>query len=89
MISEANILPSSVVFIDDNPVERLSVLESLPGIRCIGSHPYTIRRTLLWSSETQVSSISNESANRTAMIKAQVERNDLEKKVSRGDFYYH
>jgi HAD superfamily phosphatase (TIGR01681 family) len=50
-IAEANVLPSSVVFIDDNPVERASVKEAIPEIRVLGAPQYLWRDTLLRSSD--------------------------------------
>lgn len=86
IISDVNVLSGSVVFIDDNPVERAIVEESLPGIRTLGSDLYSIRRILLWSSETQVPSISSESAKRTEMIRAQVDREGARKLMPRAEF---
>lgn len=85
-IAEANVLPTSVVFVDDNPIERESVKAAIPGIRTLGSWHYDWRRILLWSSETQVAHISGESANRNAMIGAQVERETARAGLSRTEF---
>jgi len=87
IIGVVNVLPSSVIFIDDNPVERDVVKQSFPGIRVLGKYPYFLRRILLWSLETQTASFTNESSNRTEMIKAQVERETLRRTLlSREDF---
>jgi FkbH-like protein len=85
-IAEANVLPSSVVFIDDNPVERASVKEAIPEIRVLGAPQYLWRDTLLRSSETQVPSITAESSRRSEMIKAQVAREHSRIKLGREDF---
>ena len=74
LMAAMNLLPRSVVFIDDNPVERASVRNAFPEIRVLGRHPYYLRQTLLWSSETQVISVTDESSKRTEMIQAQLER---------------
>lgn len=74
VLREANLLPHNALFIDDNPLERVAVLEAFPGIRVLGSNPYLWRRILLWSSETQVPVVTQESAARTEMIRAQVHR---------------
>src|ERR1019366_4237781 len=68
IIRQANLTSKSVVFVDDNPVEREAVRSSIPGIRVIGSNPYATRRILLWSSETQVLTLSEESVRRDEMI---------------------
>jgi FkbH-like protein len=86
VIAAANVLPSSVVFVDDNPVERASVRAAYPTIRTIGANQYYIRRLLLWSSETQVATVTDESARRTEMMQAQTQREDERKTLSREDF---
>ena len=86
IIHQVNVLPSSTVFIDDNPVERAAIEAAFPGIRTLGADLYGIRRTLLWSAETQVPFISDESGRRTEMIRAQVVREETRKMVSRAEF---
>jgi FkbH-like protein len=86
IIATANLLPKSVVFIDDNPVERESVKAGFPGIRVLGNDPYRVKRVLLWSSETQVRSVTDESARRTVLMKQQAAREDQRKAMSREDF---
>lgn len=86
LLAEVNLLPGSVVFIDDNPVEREAVKRAFPEMRVFGSNPYLWRRILLWSSETQTSTITAESANRSQMIQAQSKRESRRKTQSRADF---
>jgi FkbH-like protein len=86
MLNEVNLLPKSVVYIDDNPVERAAICAAFPGVRAFGPEPLLWRRILLWSPETQVPSITAESSVRTAMVQAQVERETQRKKLSRGEF---
>jgi FkbH-like protein len=86
IIATANLLPKNVVFIDDNPVERESVKAAFPGIRVLGNDPYTLKRVLLWSSETQVRSITDESSRRTALMKAQALREEERKVMTREEF---
>jgi FkbH-like protein len=81
-----NLLPKSVVFIDDNPVERAAVKAAFPEIRVLGPNPYLWRRILLWSPETQVASITAESAARTEMVQKQVEREEQRQHLSREEF---
>lgn len=73
-ITAANVLPSSVLYIDDNPVERAAVKALLPEVRLLGAPHLDWRRTLLWSPETQVPEISQESARRSEMVLAQGRR---------------
>ncbi|WP_375462534.1 HAD-IIIC family phosphatase [uncultured Methylobacterium sp.] len=86
ILEQVNVLPESAVFIDDNPVERDAVRRAFPGIRTLGADLYGIRRTLLWSAETQGPFISDESGRRTEMIQAQVRREDTRKALSREEF---
>ena len=86
LLGELNLLPRNVVFIDDNPVEREAVRAAFPDIRTFGPNPYVWRRILLWSAETQSAGITSESAARTDMVRAQVQRESHRKKVSREEF---
>jgi FkbH-like protein len=85
-IREANVLPDSVVYIDDNPVERAAVKALLPEVRTLGAPHLDWRRILLWSPETQLAEISSESAQRSEMVRAQVEREQDRKAMSYADF---
>jgi FkbH-like protein len=86
LLREMNLLPGNVLFVDDNPVERAGIQAAFPGMRVMGSNPYLWRRILLWSAETQVAGITAESAARTDMMRAQVEREGQRQQMSRGDF---
>jgi FkbH-like protein len=86
ILAEANLLPGSVVFIDDNPVERAAVKAAFPEMRVLGPNPYLWRRILLWAPETQVATITAESAARTEMVQRQVERETQRKRLSRQEF---
>jgi FkbH-like protein len=86
ILREVNLLPRSVVFVDDNPAERASIKSIFPDVRVLGSNPLVWRRVLLWSAETQVVSITAESAGRTEMVRAQVEREAQRQQLSREDF---
>jgi FkbH-like protein len=86
ILAQVNLLPKSVVFIDDNPVERAAVKAAFPEIRVLGPNPYLWRRILLWSPETQVATITSESAARTEMVQQQVQREEQRQRLSRADF---
>lgn len=86
ILTVVNVLPSSVVFLDDNPVERSAMQQAYPEMRILGRHPWYVRRTLLWSAETQVDVITTESGARTEMMQAQFEREDQRKRLSRTEF---
>lgn len=55
-------------------------------MRALGASPYALRRTLLWSAETQVPHITNESGRRTEMVQAQIVRETTRKRLSRAEF---
>jgi FkbH-like protein len=84
--AELNIKPKSVVFVDDNPVERAAVQAAIPDIRVIGSNPYLTRRILLWAPETQIMHLTSESASREEMVRGQIERETERKTLSREEF---
>ena len=74
ILQETNVLPCHSVFIDDNPRERDLVQREFPEARVLGDDLYLLRSTLLWSSETQLSTITVESAKRTQLIAQAIER---------------
>jgi FkbH-like protein len=86
IIRELNLLPRSTVFIDDNPVERAAVQAAFPDIRVLGADQYYLRRILLWAPETQVPTVTDESARRTEMIQAAGERESTRARLSRPEF---
>jgi FkbH-like protein len=86
LLAEVNLLPDSVSYVDDNPVERAAMGQAFPELRILdGSYQYW-RKTLLWSPETQVAYVTAESANRTDMIKAQIERDRLKPSMTVEEF---
>jgi FkbH-like protein len=86
ILAQVNLLPGNVVYIDDNPAERAAIKAAFPAIRVLGGTPLTWRRILLWSAETQVASITTESAARTEMVRAQVAREEQRQTLSRDEF---
>ena len=86
VLADVSLLPGSVVFIDDNPVERAAVSSAFPDIRVLGSNPYHLRRIMLWSSELQASNISSESLRRTEMVQSQTQRQAARQAMSRAEF---
>ncbi len=86
VLREVNLLPRSVVYVDDNPVERAAVKAAFPDVRVLGSHLYYLKRILQWSAETQVALVTEESSRRTEMVRAQVDRESLRSQASREEF---
>jgi FkbH-like protein len=52
----------------------------------IGANPYLTRRILLWSAETQVTSLTDESIKREDMVRSQIVREQERKTLSREEF---
>jgi len=86
ILEETNLLPGNALFIDDNPVERDAVRREFPEIRVLGEDLYGIREYLLSAPELDVPSVTEESASRTEMIRAQVDREESRKSMSREEF---
>lgn len=86
IMADVNLTPRNVVFVDDNPVERESVLAAYPGIRAIGNNPFTTRMILLNAPETQPRMVTAEAATRDAMIRRQKVRESDRGSMSREEF---
>jgi FkbH-like protein len=65
------------LFIDDHPVERDRVRQRLPEVEVWGEDPFALRRRLLNDPRLQLSRITVESAVRTDLVKAQLNRQHL------------
>jgi len=91
ILNECNILPENALFIDDNPREVYEVQKKFPKIRCLSGVQLDWRSIITLSPETQTESLTEESKNRTALIKSKIERDrikashtgNLEKRVER------
>jgi FkbH-like protein len=76
ILRETNLLAESVLFVDDNPVERAAMREAFPGIRVMDAPLAEWRRILLWAPELQRATITAEAAARTAMVQAGMAREE-------------
>jgi FkbH-like protein len=65
---------SAFVFVDDHPVERERVQTAFPDVWVLGEDPFSLRRTLLTDPRLQAAQITEESAARTDLVRAQLER---------------
>lgn len=72
--AELGFAPETFLFIDDNPVERDRVHQFLPELTIWGEDLFRLRRDLLTDPRLQVTKITTESASRTQMVKAQLDR---------------
>ena len=86
ILREVNLRPQNVVMVDDHPVERSAIQQQLPGVRVLGSHLYYLKRVLLWSPETQTPVITAESARKTDMVQAQLQREAVRQTLTHGEF---
>lgn len=86
ILRELNLRAENAVMIDDNPVERAAIQAGLPGVRVLGGQLYYLKRILLWSAETQQRAITSESARKTEMVQAQLQRESARKAMSREEF---
>jgi len=86
VLAQANLLPRSVVFVDDNPAERAAMSQAYPDMRILGADLYYLRRVLLWAPETQAPFITDESRGRAQTIQASVQRSAERSTLSREDF---
>jgi FkbH-like protein len=86
ILREMNLRPQNAVMIDDNPVERAAIQAAIPAVRVLGRHLYYLKRVLLWSAETQRGVITQESSQKTEMMRAQLERETHRKQLSQEEF---
>ena len=73
------------VFIDDHPVERERVRQELPQVDVLGEDPFALRHILLTDPRFQVLKLTEESAVRTDLVKAQLGR-ERQRAASGDDF---
>jgi FkbH-like protein len=68
----------ALVFIDDNPVERDRVRQFLPAVEVWGEDLLGLRRALLDDPRLQIARVTDESAKRTELVRAQLDRQRLQ-----------
>jgi FkbH-like protein len=86
MLTDINILPKHVVFLDDSQIERAAMKAAFPDVRVIETPHYYWRRILGCSAELQRPTITDESSRRTEMVQSQIGRERIRKAMSREDF---
>ena len=69
---------SSFVFVDDNPVERERVRQSLPEVETWGEDLFALRRLLLTDPRLQLPAVTEEAKIRTELVRAQLDRSKLQ-----------
>jgi FkbH-like protein len=70
------------VFFDDHPLERERVRRSLPEVAVLGEDLFALRRTLLTDPGLQPVRLTPESATRTELVKAQLDRSRLRAEIT-------
>ena len=75
---ELGFAPEAFLFIDDNPVERDRVRQFLPEVEVWGEDLFGLRRALLDDPRLQIARVTDESARRTELVKAQLDRQRLQ-----------
>jgi FkbH-like protein len=68
----------SFLFIDDNPLERDRVRQFLPEVEVWGDDLLGLRRDLLGDPRLQIARLTEESAKRTELVRAQLDRRRLQ-----------
>ena len=86
ILSETNVLPSNVLFVDDNPREIEEVSRAFPEIRTLGPPQELWRNIILYSPHTQVASISAESSNRTESLRVKQAREECAAHSNKKEF---
>jgi FkbH-like protein len=74
------------VFIDDHPLERERVRQALPEVEVLGEDPFALRRILLTDPRLQAVRVTEESAARTELTKAQLRREHERTESQEQDF---
>jgi FkbH-like protein len=86
ILSETNILPDNVIFIDDNAREIDEVRAIFPTMRYLSDNHLDWRRIILHAPETQVPFVTQESRQRTKLVRAHVAREALGKLMPRAEW---
>lgn len=77
----------TLLFIDDNPVERERIRQRLPEVEVWGEDLFSLRRRLLGDPRLQLPRITREAATRTILTKAQLSRESARAEtLSESDF---
>lgn len=88
ILLETNLLPQSVLFIDDNPLEIAEVKTSFPSMRTLTVPQERWKHILCFAPETQRKQLSVESMQRTELVQAKIERDKIEACMDRPAFLH-
>lgn len=84
ILDALGVAPDAALFIDDNPAERAEIQTVFPKLRLLGENIHLIRSILLTDPCLQKDMQTAESTARTAMVKAQLERDSVRKQTGDG-----
>ena len=73
---EVNLSPGVWSSSTTTATERAAVQSAFPEVRVLGAQLYHLKRVLMWSTETQTPSISDESARRSEMVQRHIEHGE-------------
>lgn len=85
--AQLNLAYEHLVFVDDSPTERARVRTFLPDILVLGGDLFELRRWLLSDPRLQPLTITAESAGRTELVKAQLQREHLRSSLENEDSF--
>lgn len=85
ILSDTNILPQNVLFVDDNPREIENVRSSFPDMFFMNNEHYDWRRTILSHSNFFMNASTVESKNRTNLIQTKIRRDFLKTNMGSRD----
>lgn len=86
IIHETNLSPGNILFLDDNPRERERVKSVYPEVQIVNAPYYEWKRTLIWPAETSVVEITDESKNKTELIRHKISRDTQKKGLSHAEY---
>lgn len=86
IIRETNLSPANILFLDDNPRERERVRSVYPDVKIVEAPYYEWKRRLLWPPETTAIEITNESKNKTELIKQKIVRDNKKTGLSNEEY---
>jgi FkbH-like protein len=88
ILQETNVLPDSVLFLDDNPREIDEVQKVFPTIRCIGLNHYSWRDTIIKNEDFCTSLITEESRKKTLLLKDKIARDVSMQSLNREEWLH-
>lgn len=86
ILDDLNLLPDSVLYIDDNPREIDEVKASFPAIETLSAEHYDWRRRILMSADTQVATVTAEARRRTQSVQSRIKQIEMGRMLDRDEW---